>query len=164
MSKISRILHDETVEAAELAANMDRLFGPFTFLYLTRRHPDGVRVYDIADKLDLTFQQADHLVRIAEVAGRLKVRRGADGGIRFVWPTCWMPPLTNIEKLLLRQAQRDLANGAEEIWLAGAAMELRVSEHAVRSALEFLVFADLLKRNGKAYALTRLGRTEGETE
>ncbi|MCX2722595.1 hypothetical protein [Roseibium salinum] len=162
MNQSTRILPDLTAEAADFGAKLGRVLDPVAMERLSKLHPDGVRVFDIADHHGIGWKDACDVVAAAEASGRMKVRRGPDGVVRFMWMPGTMPPLTGLEKAILRQAQRDLAGGPDEIWITGVAHTLDVSEQAVRHALEFLVFADLLKRVGVGYALTKLGRTEGE--
>ena len=164
MTLSARILPDLLAPMANLVRTFDRVIDPTAMDYLAKRHPDGVRVIDIAGHHDLLFVEAQDIVEIALCARQLKARRDQDGDILFVWRAGTMPPLSGLEKALLRQAQRDLEAGPDRIFVEGAAMDLRVGPSALRKALEFLVSADLLTRDGRTYALTPLGRTEGDPE
>ncbi|QFT69331.1 hypothetical protein FIU93_21270 [Labrenzia sp. THAF35] len=164
MNQSPRILPDLLAPMNDFVRKSDQVIDPVAMDYLAKRHPDGVRVIDIASYHGLLFLEAHDIVEIALCARQLKARRDQDGDILFVWRAGTMPPLSGLEKTLLRQAQRDLDAGPDRIFVEGAAMDLRVGPAAVRKALEFLVSADLLTRDGRAYALTPLGRTEGDPE
>jgi hypothetical protein len=160
MTQPQRIHADETADARQLKERLERVFEPYVFSCLAARRPGGVRVQDIADCFDFTLREASQLVRLAEVMGRLKIRRAADDSIVFVWLPGTVPPRTWSEKRILRAARRDLADGPQDLWLTGMAHELSVATATVSRALDFLVFAELLARDGKTYSLTDLGQEE----
>ncbi|WP_420415096.1 hypothetical protein [Roseibium sp.] len=160
MAQPQRIHVDETADARQLKERLERVLEPYVFSCLAARRPDGVRVQDIADCFDLTLREASQLVRLAEVMGRVKLRRAVDDAIVFVWLPGTIPPLTCAEKRILRAAQRDLAAGPADLWLTGIAHELGLATPTVSRALDFLVFAELLSRTGTTYSLTDLGQEE----
>lgn len=164
MTQPQRVLPDLTVAAAEFGANFSKIICPIVWHHLANAYPDGVRISELADWHRLSLQDAVDLVAAAEAAGKVKARRLIAGGIQFVWLAGTVPPLSGVEKRLLRIAQRDLADGPNELFQTVIAADLQVSPGTLRRALEFLVSADLVTREGKTFALTDLGRTEGDPE
>lgn len=161
MSSRARILPDLTAEDRAFEAQLNELCGVLNFRFLQSRHPDGVTLYDLARCFKWPYPLVFKLVLAAEQLDRIKIRRTQCGSIRFVWLVGYRPPLTVPERHILKCAQKDLDNGPDEIWALGAASDLQIGVQAVYRALDFLVFAELLTRTGKIYALTDLGRMEG---
>lgn len=164
MTAAPRILPDLTFDDRDFARKLDEVLDPDAMDYLSRRHPDGIRVSDIAEHHRLSWVEALDIVFVAWAAFRLNVRKAANGDILFVWPADTLPPLTSVEKGLLRQARRDLADGPDKIFLEGAATDLGVGIVSIRKALDFLVTAGLLAREGKTFRLTRLALSQGDAE
>ncbi|MCK7611987.1 hypothetical protein [Roseibium sediminicola] len=164
MTSAPRILPDLVSGLEDFSRKLDQILEPTAMAFLSKKHPDGVEVRHIAEHHRLAWSEAVEMVEIAWAAWRLNIRRGPNGTIRYVWPVNTVPPLNSVEKGLLRQARRDLADGPDKIFIDGAAMDLGVGPGSVRNALDFLVTAGLLTREGKTFALTELGRTEGDSE
>ncbi|MCV0429287.1 MAG: hypothetical protein K5905_27880 [Roseibium sp.] len=162
MNQPVRILPDLTTESAAFCETLRRVIDPVAMDRLCKMHPDGVGLYHICDAHQIPYAFALKAVDAGEAAGFLKGRMHPDRHEYLVWLPRTMPPLSRVEKLVLRQAQRDLAEAPGVFFVEGAMTDLGVGSLKIREALNFLVFADLLTREGKAYALTSLGRTEGE--
>jgi hypothetical protein len=155
-----KILADLTAANRLFAERLALLTDAFSMKILQRRFPDGVTPLDLAALNAWTFEETLSLIAAAEGSGALKVRRAPAGHVRFVWLPGTVPPLTSSERRVLAAARRDLRDGPAEIWMTGAAHDLGLATATVVRALDFLVSADLLSRNGKVYTLTDLGQEE----
>lgn len=160
MRPAAKILADLTAPARLFEERLSALTDRHSMKILQARHPDGVTPYDLALRGTWTFDETLALIKAAEEQGALKVRRAADGTIRFVWLPGTVPPLTWSEKRILRAARRDLADGPAEVWLTGIAHELDLATPTVSRALDFLSDAELLRRTGNVFSLTDLGQEE----
>lgn len=164
MTATPRILPDLTFDIEDFSRKLAQVLEPASLDYLAKRHPDGIRVSDIAEHHSLSWSETVEIVEAAWAASLLNIRRGPNGTIRYVWLVNTVPPLNSVEKGVLRQARRDLADGPDKIFIDGAAMDLGVGPGSIRKALDFLVTSGLLTREEKSFALTELGRTEGDPE